>query len=163
MNNPVIVHRLNDDAIIELRECIAALAFAVDSEIPERVGLVVEFVPIHILITLINIEIGEWTPEYESADDLLTSYCDLVQELLDNRMTPNIRDAFDRVVAQLSDMIETSWSPLSASELNGLIDNVRPVSNTDEFITERVEVSVNPITYIARFVPSFRKETRICH
>lgn len=154
-----LLHRLDsDEQIIELREYVTMLSYEYDLASDKHRDLILEIRPVLFLTILMLMELGEWGPEATPIDEILEEYQEKLTTNLGDRMTPGVRDALDRVVSALVDMIETCWAPIKREEVDAMVDERVPYSDTVRYTVIKYDVDVNPVTYIMSITPTLMEE-----
>lgn len=159
-----LLHRLDgDEQIIELREYITMLAYEYDRVFAKDRSLSLELRPVLILTVMMMMELGEWGPDATPVDEILEEYQDSLRTAIGDKMTPALRDAIDRVVSALSDMIETCWAPIKREEVDAMVDERVPYSETVRYTVIKYDVDVNAVTFIMSITPELMEEAIEIH
>lgn len=154
-----LLHRLDtDEQIIELRDYITILAYECDVALQEERSMSLELRPVIILTVLMMMELGEWGPDSTPVDEILEEYQALIVETIGDKMTPALRDAMDRVVSTLSDMVEANWAPIKRDEVDAMVDDRVPYSDTVLYTVIKYDLDINSITYVMTIVPELLEE-----
>lgn len=159
-----IIHRMDDDQVTELRELATLLSYEIEQVMPaDWHPFRITYKALEVLVVLVMAEMKEWGTDCISLSEVLENYQEMVLESVGDRMTPKIQDLLSAVYEALEHMINISYSPISLEEVEAMVDDRIPMVDDKTYTTTGYDISINPISYILKIIPTILEEEYVKH